>query len=565
MRTIIQDTQQRNPESQPRWDRLERADLFEQYRELRTQGISERQAAKALKVPRTTLQAWRIWHDTLDICPHVADFFQSGPGLAFLHRIVIAFHLVCVEVGACGIRLVCLFLNLTGLDRFIAASYGAQQQVNLQVEQAMGTYHHAETVRLANGMPPKDLTVTQDETCTGGLCLITMDPESNFIIVEQLAQARDHTTWDARMAPALAQLNCRVIQSTSDEAPGLLASVEHSLEAHHSPDVFHVQHELVKAVSGPMATKERAAHKAVTEAMEQLERMHTHQQSAGDEPEQRGPGRPPKAPVSLEHAAQALEATSREHERLAQQREQIAQSIRGIGHAYHCVDLERGVRRNGQLIAADIQGHIEQVRAIAQHEGLSQRCLERIKKAERVVPKMQATIEFVSGYVRQQIHQLDLTQPASFAMHAKLIPSYYLDRVAQTRTVRDGTPLRELAARLRAPLFEPGGVLHELNPEAHDQLHDAAKRLAAVFQRSSSNVEGRNGYLSLRNHQLRGLDLPRKRECFTAMHNFFLTRPDGTTAAERFFGQKPRSMFAAILGAVNVPPAPLSPPRQAQG
>ena len=340
MGTIIQDKQQRNPESQPRWDRLERADLFEQYRELRTQGLSEHQAAKELKVPRTTLQAWRIWHDTLDICPHVADFFQRGPGLAFLHRLVIAFHLVCVEVGACGIRLVCLFLNLTALDRFIAASYGAQQQVNLHVEQAMVTYHHDETVRLANGMPPKDLTVTQDETFTGGLCLITMDPESNFIIVEQLAQSRDQATWDALMAPALAQLNCRVIQSTSDEAPGLLAYVEHYLEAHHSPDLFHVQHELVKAVSSPMATKERAAHKAVTEAMEQLERVQAHQQSAGDEPEQRGPGRPPKAPVSLEHAVQALEAASRAHERLAQQREQIAQSIRGIGHAYHFVDLE---------------------------------------------------------------------------------------------------------------------------------------------------------------------------------------------------------------------------------
>ena len=77
------------------------------------------------------------------------------------------------------------------------------------------------------------------------------------------------------------------------------------------------------------------------------------------------------------------------------------------------------------------------------------------------------------------------------------------------------------------------------------------------------NVEGRNGYLSLRNHQLRGLDRPRKRECLTAVHNFLLTRPDGTTAAERFFGQKPRSMFAVILGAVDIPPAPLSPPRRA--
>ena len=60
MGTIIQDKPQRNPEGQPRWGRLARADLFGQYQELCIQGISERQAAKELKVPRTTLQAWRL-------------------------------------------------------------------------------------------------------------------------------------------------------------------------------------------------------------------------------------------------------------------------------------------------------------------------------------------------------------------------------------------------------------------------------------------------------------------------------------------------------------------------
>ncbi len=60
------------------------------------------------------------------------------------------------------------------------------------------------------------------------------------------------------------------------------------------------------------------------------------------------------------------------------------------------------MRRNGQLIATDIQDQIDTVRSVAQHEGLSQKDLERISKAERVVPKMQATITFVSGYVRQQ-------------------------------------------------------------------------------------------------------------------------------------------------------------------
>ena len=189
--------------------------------------------------------------------------------------------------------------------------------------------------------------------------------------------------------------------------------------------------------------------------------------------------------------------------------------------------------------------------------------MERIDKAERVVPKMQATIEFVSRYVKQQVRQLDLAPPASYAMHAHLIPSFYLERVAQTRTVSGGEPLRTLAERLRTPLFALGGAFAELSPTQQSQLTQQAKMLAEVFQRSSANVEGRNGYLSLRNHQLRGLDHPRKRACLTAVHNFFLTRADGTTAAERFFGQKPRPMFAAILSAVELPPAPLSPPRRA--
>jgi Family of unknown function (DUF6399) len=561
--TVSQDMPQINHRRQPRWDRFERADLLEQYQALRHQGLSERQAAKELEVPRTTLQAWRVWHDTLDIGPHVAAFFQSGPGLAFLHRLVMACHLVYVEVGACGIRLVCLFLHLTGLDRFVAASYGAQQQVNVHIEQAMVAYGHDETARLAKAMPRKDLTVTQDATFTGGLCRLTMDPESNFIILEQLAQTRDQVMWNELMAPALAPLNCRVIQSTSDEAPGLLAYVEPYLEAHHSPDLFHVQHELVKAVCGPMATKERAAHKALTEAREQRARVQSNPQSADEEPTPHSPSRAPQDTMSLEQAEYALAAARREHARLAEQRAQVKASSRGMGHAYHFVDLERGVRRNGRLIASDIQGHIEQIRSIAQHEGLSQSGLERIEKAERVVPKMPATIEFVSGYVQQQVAQLDLTPPISVAMHAKLIPSYYLDRVAETRTVSDGTSLRALAERLRAPLFEPGGALSALRCETQDRLHNEAKRLATVFQRSSSNVEGRNGYLSLRSHQLRGLARPRKRECFTTIHNFFLTRPDGTTAAERFFGQKPRSMFAAILESVELAPAPLSPPRKA--
>src|SRR5262245_43423348 len=336
--TIIQARQQTYEAYHSRWDRLERAAHFDQYRALQAQGLSQRPAANKLAVPRSTLQAWQTYQASLDESPAVVAFFQSLPGLAFLHRLVLGIHVVCTEVGACGIRLVCLLLQLTGLDRFVAASYGTQHQVNRQVEEAIVAYRHEESARLAKDMPPKAITLAKDETFTGGLCLVAIEPKSNYILLEQAAPGRDQDTWHALMEQALAGLNCQVIQATSDEAPGLLAYVAHHLGAHHSPDLFHVQHELGKAVSSPMAAKQRAAAKAATEAQERFEQGPRPVQGVGDAPHKRGPGRPPKAAASLEQLAQAVQATRLEHERLSAQREQVAQSLRTIGQVYHVVD-----------------------------------------------------------------------------------------------------------------------------------------------------------------------------------------------------------------------------------
>jgi len=146
--------------------------------------VSQRQTAKVLDVSRSTLQAWRTYQENLDEHPAVVAFFHSVPGLAFLHRLVLAFHLVCVEIGACGMRLVCLVLELTGLNRFVGAAYGTQQRANRRVEEAIVAYRRDESERLAHEMPPKDITLTQDETFTGGLCLRGMDPVSNSIFLE---------------------------------------------------------------------------------------------------------------------------------------------------------------------------------------------------------------------------------------------------------------------------------------------------------------------------------------------------------------------------------------------
>jgi hypothetical protein len=107
--------------------------------------------------------------------------------------------------------------------------------VHRHVAPALGTSRHAATARVAQDRPPKDLTVPQDDTCPGGLCLVPMDPESPCLLWEPRAQARDQARGQALMAPALAPRHGRVLPSTSDEAPGLCASVAPALAAHHTP------------------------------------------------------------------------------------------------------------------------------------------------------------------------------------------------------------------------------------------------------------------------------------------------------------------------------------------
>jgi len=260
------------------------------------------------------------------------------------------------------------------------------------------------------------------------------------------------------MEQALAGLHCQIMQSTSDEAPGRLASVAHHLGAHHSPDGFHGPHALVKAVSGPLATKPRAAAQTATAAQERREHVQGQLQGADNAPDQQGPGRSLTAPTSLEQVAQAAQAAHQALERIRAQREQVAQRIRAIGQASHVVEVERGGRRNGQRRAADLQAPIARVRTVAPHAGLSQTCVDRMGNAARVVPTRQATIEFVSGYVRRQVAPLGVPPPVSYALPAPLMPSCSLERVARTRTVQAGEPLRELAERLRTPLCEPGGA-----------------------------------------------------------------------------------------------------------
>jgi hypothetical protein len=548
------------PDAQPskprRWRRPVIAQTMAAYEASVPALCSQRQFALEACVPRTTLQYWRSRKDSLDASPLVIAFFESPEGLALLHRIVGALHTVFTQVGPCGIRLVSLFLELSHLNRFVAASIGAQHQVSVSVQDAILGYGRQERGRLAAAMPAKRISVAQDETFHPETCLVAIEPVSNFILVERYSERRDAASWTEAMAEAVKDLAVEVVQATSDEGRGLLSHAREGLGAHHSPDLFHLQHEVSKGVSPALAAKTREAERACERA-----EAHTQatlaQRAAFDDPARgRGPGRRPAFEQRIQEAT-LREAAARDARAQAQQRQtQAREAIEGLSAAYHPFDLETGAAREAGQVARSLEHHIDRIDGVVTEAGLSTRAREHVEKARRVLPAMRETIAFVQLQILARMAALALGADLEGVVLTALVPGLYLRRVgakaptAERRAVL-GAAANALLARARAP----DGSLAKLEASRREQIEREAQECADLFQRSSSCVEGRNGQLALRHHSLHRLS-PKKLEALTVVHNYFLVRADGTTAAERFFGVKPTDMFEWVLDHIDVPARP---------
>lgn len=157
------------------------AQALEVLRQYTNKNVSFREASDTIGIPRSTLQYWDKKYREHSEDPAAVAFFESPIGLPWLHRFQCALHLVFNLLNTSGLRLIELFLELTGLDAFIASSYGAQQSFAQSLQKSLITYAQEEQARLAANMPEKRISTAHDETFHPDICLVAIEPVSNFI------------------------------------------------------------------------------------------------------------------------------------------------------------------------------------------------------------------------------------------------------------------------------------------------------------------------------------------------------------------------------------------------
>lgn len=455
----------------------------------------------------------------------------------------------------------CQFLELSGLAQFVAPSYGAQRKVTVAMEETITEFGREEQERLSQDMTSKQITVCEDETFHPSVCLVAIDPVSNFILLEQYADNRQGETWTNALAEATAGLPIEIVQSTSDEGRGLLRHVETDLGVHHSPDLFHVQQELVRGTSGVLTSKTRQAEEAVAETTERLSARREAQVAY----EERG-----DLACASEQAEQLAQAEVQEQaarrtlETAQSWQERAKAAIQGINATYHPYDLETGAARSAEEVSASLEQCFAEIEAVATEAELSKSCHDRIAKAKRVKSAMVATVAFFWLTVEAKIEALELTKEIEQTVYDNLIPGIYLHLVSEkAQDAEQGRVFQNKSEELLASVRNRDGLLADLELEEKVVIEQVALECAQLFQRSSSCVEGRNGQLALRHHSLHRIS-DRKLAALTTTHNYFVKRSDGTTAAERFFGAKPKNLFEWLLDHVELPGRPAQKRLQTQ-
>jgi hypothetical protein len=366
---------------------------------------------------------------------------------------------------------------------------------------------------------------------------VAIEPVSNFILVEAYRDQRDSTTWAQAIRAGTQDLPVHIVLFTSDQASGLVRCAEKEFQVKHQPDLLHLQCDLAKPILLPLA-------RPIHQAKKDLEKLQQEEQRL----EQAEQKKPDSVTIEMCLAHIRAEEQAKKDLEVGQQRlDGALEQIRAVSAAYHPFDRATGQSVTTEQMQARLSEALQRLQEVVEEGGLSERAQQAVQKARGWVTLLVGCLAWFWTLTRQRVEKLALSEAAEEVLQQGLLAGCYWEMASgKEKDPQERKRLVEMAERLQEKAWEQGGALAGLSQAEKLEVERVARQCAELFQRSSSCVEGRNGRLSLFHHGQTRLSETRLK-ALTAVHNYVVRRADGSTAAERFFGQKQTDAFSWLL------------------
>ena len=505
--------------------------------------------AKELGIPESTLRDRVTQLSKSGISLQAYRFFWSFEGAMFLKRLVYAMVFFMAMRKSHSIETISTVLRRAGLGALIGTSYGAIQAIKTDCEKIFLKKTKEEFSRLVESKMTLYITICADETWLSEMCLIAIEPISNFVLLAKYSEYRTAKAWKDALQKAHPGLHIVILQTTSDEAKALIKLAQEHLEGQHSPDLFHIQHEVCKGLSLPISNSVKCSEAQLAKALEGVGVLKDVTQPTKNNTEslvvlaeEIDLNAFTEVKHKLENVNKALEISK-----------EFRSCLEDLSKAYHPIDIETGSRRLASDVMSSVYavfGRLDEVASSFNSEKIS----KHVEKARNVCDAMNDALRFNELFISAELHKTEYSSAEKWQILNRLIPAAYLRRIAKQQTyARKRDELNALAARLEQLALSSDPLFEKSEAEIRSMFEDA-KYLATIFQRSSSCVEGLNGVLSIKFQSSRGMS-EKELEIAIAMHNFVSKRGDGTTAVERLFDMKANDIFSMVVNdGIELPP-----------
>ena len=467
-----------------------------------------------------------------------SGLWETEEGRNWLIRLVVATLFIFGLKRGVGAETISEFFSRLHLEAHVGCSPSALRSVMHTLEQTIVETAAAwEWEGVAHG-EIRPIIGAVDETFLQRMMLVFMDLASGYLLMEEVAVDRTYDTWDGLVKARLKTLEVGVLYLVSDRAKALIKLAQTGLGCLSIPDLFHLSHELAKSYALAIFSRLRQAQQALTQARERLATLQaSHPDSAQAQ------------------QAQALVETSAVEVKRWQ----------GVGSAYrhglgnlslrmHPWRLVDSTRQTSQEVERQLQAEVEALAALGETNGLpvKKHALDKVRKQ---LAGVSALVDLWWQTVGHDLEHMALPLRWKQWVDELLLPlMYWSEQLSHTRCPRQKAEVLQ-ALRAVQDAFERHPCTQRLGPEVLAAWKAWAAEHARAFQRASSAVEGRNGYLSQMQHNHRGLP-QRRYQVWTVLHNFDCRASDGTTPASRFFRRDFPDLFETVLSQIEELPRP---------
>jgi hypothetical protein len=453
------------------------------------------------------------------------------------------------EAGEAWLRLMTLAaLSTFGLECHVGADKLSQFFKLIRIDTHVGvspTALHQQMSRLESLLPlfqqqrekdasvkPRSIVAAMDETFFGDfLILVLMDLSSGYLLLEDISHDRRFDTWFEKAIPRLTELGIDVNHAISDRAKALIKLAITGFDCQSGADLFHAQQDVSKWLGVTLGRRHE-------QAKTQLETAEALLQ---------------KKPDNLAELVQVVDA-ERAYKPIKEARTDYHENLAGIADDVHPFSLQTQLINRAEQVTSSLEKRAQAFEKIAQSQDIPD-SKQTMNKFRNQLNDLAANVETWWLWVMEILAGLSVDEATqSWLLHALLPTVYWHQQLHKTQNPSQREKYYQ-AWQQAAQALQTDAFTATLPESELQRWLEWAEWMARNFHRSSSAVEGRNGYLSQMYHNGRGLTEKRLR-ALTVIHNYGLKRADGTTAAMRLFGRDFPDLFLWLVDEMGALPLP---------